>query len=265
MTPIHKIKVTEQLLRVHYYQFFNIKNFYLGFQTDLDYDIDKKGLNNKYPGFLETFDFSNVNVYDLHKFIRIETRGLSDFTHIPKYLYCFWDGNIDDLLNIGDFENFPLLFTNYKSSFFNDLIEVNYYHRICVFNQNAEFLNISVFPNLYDDGFCELTFLNEQYFVISFYDDNNGHGVNLYKYINGQVRSHDIDSLELIKLLDENEIIWELRDLPYHLKNDKEFVLEAVKQNGSALKFASDDLKSGEKLMSLAKIKIAEEDNDLPF
>ena len=70
MKTIHKIEATERILQVHYYQFFNS----LPFCLNSDYDIDIIGINEKYPGFLETFDFANVDVYDLNKFIRIKTR-----------------------------------------------------------------------------------------------------------------------------------------------------------------------------------------------
>jgi predicted nucleic acid-binding Zn-ribbon protein len=227
MKTIHKIEATEHLLQVHYYQFFNTKPFSL----NSDYDIDINGLNEKYPGFLENFDFSNVDVHDLHKFTRIENRSWDyvDF-NLPKYFFCFWKKNIEDLFNIGEFEKFPLLFTEYKSSPFNDLMQFNYYDIICVFNQNGEFLNISVSPNLYDDGYCELTFLNKEYFVISFYDDNNGDHIFLFKYVEGNIESHvDIDSIELINLLDENSIIWNIDNLSVELKNNKSVILKAIK------------------------------------
>ena len=227
MNTIHKIEATEKLLQVHFYQIFNK----MPFSLSSDYDIDINGLNEKYPGFLENFDFSNVNVHDLHKFIRIENRGWDyvDF-NLPKYFFCFWEKNIEDLFNIGEFEKFPLLFTDYKSSPFNDLMQFNYYDIICVFNQNGEFLNISVSPNLYDDGYCELTFLNKEYFVISFYDDNNGENMDLFKYVEGNIERHIcIDSIELINLLDENRIIWKIENLSEKLRDNKSVILKSIK------------------------------------
>lgn len=289
MKVLQKIDPTEKLLQVHYYQFFNS----LPFCLNSDYDIDIIGINEKYPGFLETFDFANVDVYDLNKFIRIKTRlthwysdpnelSNSDFSCInpPKCFFCFWKKDIDDLLNIGEFEKFPLLFTDYKSSPFNDLIKVNYYDTICVYNQNGEYLNISESPNLYDDGWSKLTFLNKEYFVISLYDDNNLDNMKLFKYVEGNIESHvDIDSFELINLLDENRIIWKIENLSEKLrdnktiilnslksdflkfsdinslfKKDKEIVLKAVKLWGNNLEYAGSTLR-GDKEVVLAAVK----------
>ena len=289
MNTIYKIEATEKLLQVHYYQFFNKKPF--PFSLNSDYDIDINGLNEKYPGFLENFDFTNVDVYDLNKFIRIKTRlthwysdpnelSQSDFMHLnlPKYFFCFWEKNIEDLFNIEDLEKFPLLFTDYKSSTFNDLIEVNYYDTVCVFNQNGEYLNISESPNLYDDGYCKLTFLNKEYFVIIDYDDNNGDDMFLFKYINGKIRSHEaIDSLELIKLLYEHKRTWKIENLSFELKNNKsvilnylklsmlnfsdvndlkyyEIVIQAVMKDGLLLQFASATLQNN-KLVVFEAVK----------
>ena len=263
MKTIHKIEPTEKLLQVHYYQFFNT----LPFNLNNFYDININGLNEKYPGFLQTFDFTNVDVYDLHKFIIIRTRlthwysdsnkSKSDLIYLssPQYFFCFWDKNIEDLFNIGEFEKFPLLFTDYKSSTFNDLIEVNYYDTICVYNQNGEYLNISKSPNLYDDGYCELTFLNKEYFVISLYDDNNGDDMGLYKYVEGNIESRVyIDSIELINLLDENSIIWNIDNLSVELKNNKSVILKALKS--ADLNFSDiDDLFKKDKEIVLQAVK----------
>ena len=287
MKVLQKIDPTEKLLQVHYYQFFNT----LPFNLNNFYDININGLNEKYPGFLQTFDFTNIDVYDLHKFITIRTRlthWYSDpikylyleYLSPPQYFFCFWEKNIEDLFNIEDLEKFPLLFTDYKSSTFNDLIEVNYYDTICVYNQNGEYLNISESPNLYDDGWSKLTFLNKEYFVISLYDDNNLDNMKLFKYVEGSIESHvDIDSFELINLLDENRIIWKIENLSEKLrdnktiilnslksdflkisdvnslfKKDKEIVLKAVKLWGNNLEYADSTLRSDKEVV-LAAVK----------
>ena len=121
MKTIHKIVATERLLQVHFYQIFNRKPLSL----NIDDDIDISGLNEKYPGFLENFDFTNVDTHDLLKFIRIESYQISKYD-LPKYFFCFWEKNIEDLFNIVEFEKFPFLFTDYESSTFNDLVGIYY-------------------------------------------------------------------------------------------------------------------------------------------
>ncbi len=271
---IHKILPNEKLLQVHYYQFFNSCPF------ELYYAIDTKGLNEKYPGFLQTFDFTNVDVYDLCEFIRSEERWTDWPLNTPEQLFCFWDKNIDDIFNIQEIEKFPLLFTDYNTSPFNDLVEVNYYDAISIFNQNGGYLNIFHFPNLIDKGSVHLTFLNDEYFVVEIFDDNNGPEMILYNKINGVIIEQGlVDSLELIELLDKNKIAWQIKDLSEKLKNnksimlasldlwshnfievnsifkkDKEIVLKAVNVNGDNLKFADESFKTNREVV-LAAVK----------
>lgn len=97
MKVLQKIDPTEKLLQVHYYQFFNT----MPFNLNNFYDININGLNEKYPGFLQTFDFTNIDVYDLHKFITIRTRLTHcysdpikylylEYLSPPQYFFCFW-------------------------------------------------------------------------------------------------------------------------------------------------------------------------------
>ena len=45
--------------------------------------------------------------------------------------------------------------------------------KIKIYNQKGEFLNISANANLYDDGYCNLSFIDKEYFVFSYYDDKD--------------------------------------------------------------------------------------------
>ena len=231
MKTIHKIEVTEKLLHVHLYQIFNRKSLSL----NIDYDIDISGLNEKYPGFLENFDFSNVDIHELFNFIRTESHHISKYD-LPKYFFCFWEKNIEDLFNIVEFENFPFLFTDYESSTFNDLVGIYYYESIFIYNQKGEFLNISKIVHDVNDEFYNLYFINEEYLCfhhvyqrfltcspsISYY----------YKYINGKIESYEeINSIELLELIDERRIPWNISNLSLKLRNNKSVVLKWIKSS----------------------------------
>jgi hypothetical protein len=231
MNTIHKIEATDKLLQVHFYQIFNRKPLSL----NIDDDIDISGLNEKYPGFLENFDFTNVDTHDLLNFFTTESRQISKY-HLPKYFFCFWGKNIEDLFNILEFENFPFLFTDYESSTFNDLVGIYYYNSIFIYNQKGEFLNISKI--VYDgyDEFYKLYFINEEYLCIyHVYQCFLTHSPSIsyyYKYINGKIESYEeINSIELLELFDERKIPWSLSNLSLKLRNNKSVILKFIKSN----------------------------------
>lgn len=199
MATIHKIETTEHILKAHFFQIYNSDKYEL-LSSDNVLNVDK--IKEKYPNFINTIDFSCIDVYDLFKFLKIERRYHFDDWEMPKYLYYFGNQNSKDLIDIKDFENFSLLLTEIEASPFNDLVGVYYYDSIFIYNQKGEFLNISANANLYDDGYCNLSFIDKEYFVFSYYDDNNGEDMSLYKYLNEQIVSYaEINSLELIGLI----------------------------------------------------------------
>jgi hypothetical protein len=63
MSIVHKIEATESLLKIHFFQLFSVSKEY---ECPI---IDEIGINEKYPGFLETFDFSKVKLDVLFQFI----------------------------------------------------------------------------------------------------------------------------------------------------------------------------------------------------
>ena len=280
MITIHKIETSDKIRQVNFYQFYQLYR-----KNKLSVDIDESAINEKYPGFLDDFNFQDVDLDTLTEFITIERRfeieQFSCLFSMKTDLFCFFDGNIDELLNIKDIKEFPLLFDEYELSPFNDLVSIEYYDSAFLFNIQGEDMNLSASPNLYDGGYCRIVFLDKENFVIEYYDENNGTNSKIYNYINGCLsKDIEISSLELLEKLYEQGVKWAMWNLsdsllrnrdavllsikshPYNildnlegqLLNDREIVFGAVIWDGCALQYASEELKNDREIV-LAAIK----------
>ena len=231
---IVKVKLTEKIKQIYFLQL--LKDLQ---SEDINCEIklDENALNVKYPHFLSTYDFDGVDINELFSFIQWNDRGGRENFHLRfdtiEYLYCF--GNESILLADSDLQwyQFPKFFDSLKESVKNDLVAMFSLGSVYIFNKVGTFLDLSEDPNLYDFGSVRVFFIDETYFVIESYDDNNGTSCTLYNYSNGMIIRDLISTKELLQLLDKEGIEWGLDNLSNVLIADKEIVMMAFNDYSS--------------------------------
>ena len=88
-----------------------------------------------------------------------------------KHFYYFRNESSKDIIGIKEYEDYPFLFTDYKSSTFNDLVGIYYYNSIFIYNQKGEFLNISKKVHDVHEQHYKLYFINEEYLCFYYFDE----------------------------------------------------------------------------------------------
>jgi hypothetical protein len=237
-------------------------------------EIDEMNIEKIYPGFIKTFDFTNVDINFLFDQIRIDRRWSSDnFSCGHKDFYYFSDNELEINEDI-NLKNFPFLFYKYKKSPFNDLISINYYDSIFLYNYFGELLN-SWSANLYDDGYCSLDFkFSEGLLEVIIDDENNGDYREIFKYSNDDKtlkslgntddETYPFEELDLLfKILDRYVALSAVEINGLNLQYapdfiaDKEIVLLAVKENAEAFKYCSEILSNEEEfIIEASKLNI---------
>jgi hypothetical protein len=244
MNTIHKSEATERLLQVHFLQI-----YWFAKQGNIKSVIDEDGINEKYPGFLDSFDFSNVELHILFQFIIFRQKWGDEnesFPIIPTNFYYIWnednyfwanelDWIKDNKTDISSyFEISPLLFVEYKNSPFNDLVGVDYYNSIILLNQKDEILY--QWDKADHDCTCSLTFIDEEYFIIEvdYFEKYRGSETLLFKYSNYEIDSYaKVNSIKLLNLMIENNVRLEIYHLSEELKMDRNTVLALFKNSTS--------------------------------
>lgn len=235
MKTIHKIKVTERLLQVH---FFQIYQKYKSEHLSGDIRIDEEGIEKKYPNLLIDFNFKEVDLDFLFNQISIETscskNALFNAHQNLENFFYFSDSELEDTNENTELGLIPFLFNDYEESPFNDLIRVTYYGSIFLFNQNGELIYIGK-PNLFDNGYCSLVFINEYYFATLEFDENNGNFTRLGKYSVEEKRIiSDPDFLytwDQLDLLHKNNVNWKIEDLSAELRWNENALIATLKFN----------------------------------
>ncbi len=257
MKRVHKIKVTESLLKLHFVQIYSMSK-------EFKYSaIDEEGINEKYPGFLETFDFEQVEMQVLFEFVNYRRKWGNEqkyFDLLPTYFYYIWDkdntynGNTNakeeldwmqmqlDWLkdtkrphwqNIFLFPKNLLLFTDYKIQQNNDLIAVDYYNVILLLDNEGSLLYYWNKSNHECD--TKITFLNDEYIAIetTYFEKHRGDETIFLKYnYEGIERCFNgIDSIELVELIIKNGGRLAFFNLSDELKSDKNIILKLLKHN----------------------------------
>lgn len=282
MKKIQRIILSEKIRQVSFYQFYQ---YWKKNKLSFDIKIDEIGINEKYPGFLSDFNFENVNWDILSECISIQRRegfeSFSTFISSRDHLFCFYEDTLENLYNLKNFKDFPLLFDSYELSLFNDLVRVEFYNSVFLYNSEGTELNYFASPNLYDEGYCRIEFLDEIKLILGNYDNNNGHFLRIYDYLNKNISEGKIDSIKLLEELQKKDIIWRIDQFSDQLKEnrnaillsfkvdntniglyidglsegvitDREIVREAVAIDGSVLQFASEELKNDKEIVTTA-------------
>jgi hypothetical protein len=270
MDRVHKIEATESLLKVHFFQLYSASKEY-------EYPIiDEIGINEKYPGFLETFDFSKVELQVLFEFISYRRKWGHEheyFDLIPNYFFYIWDndnpfyGDISDWIIDTKITNdkdilscpHPYLFTDFITSQNNDLIAVDYYNLILLLNKKDEI--IYHWDKAYHECDCKLTFINEEYIALeaSYFEKYRGDETILMKYSNGEInKCFEVSSFQLFDLIIQNGVRLEIYHLSEELKSDKKIILELLKHNSFEICDLSDlnDTLLGDKEFILEILKL---------
>ena len=257
MKRVHKIKVTESLLKLHFVQIYSMSK-------EFKYSaIDEEGINEKYPGFLETFDFEQVEMQVLFEFVNYRRKWGNEqkyFDLLPTYFYYIWDkdntynGNTNakeeldwmqmqlDWLkdtkrphwkNIFLFPKNLLLFTDYKIQQNNDLIAVDYYNVILLLDNEGSLLYYWNKSNHECD--TKITFLNDEYIAIetTYFEKHRGDETIFLKYNYEEIERcfNGIDSIELVELIIKNGVRLAFFNLSDELKSDKNIILKLLKHN----------------------------------
>ena len=274
MKTIHKIASNKKLLQIHFCQIY--QNYKLG-NMSFGLEIDEKNIEKIYPGFLETFDFTYVDVDILFNNLRVERRyGSEDwfsYAEKPTDFFYLSDNELEINENI-NLENFPLLFYKYKKSPFNDLISINYFGSIFLYNHDGELLN-SWNANLYDDGYCNIDFkFSEGILEIIIDDENNGDYREVLKYSNDDKtlkslgntddETYPFEELDILyKIIDSNIVLAAVENNGLNLQYapdfiaDKEIVLKAIKENAEAFIYCSGTLSNDEEfIIEASKLNI---------
>jgi hypothetical protein len=240
---IKQFETTEWIRQIFFLQLFNRIN---ESQEFCYLQVDLTAIEVQFPGFLESRNFTGISVNELFKYITFELRmGREsiyqmdfDYTHFPEYLYAFCDTYIS--ANYTDFNEFPALYDRVEESTENNLVALYIFHSVYIYNGQGEFLNFSRHPNLYDDGCLGVTFLNNMYLTVDFYDENNRSHIELLKYENGQLIPATCSSEELLELMENRGCQWGFDNLSEDLRDDKDVVLSAFKNIHSTNLFRYD-------------------------
>lgn len=244
MKRVHKIKATESLLKVHFFQIYSMSKEFK-YST-----IDEEGINEKYPGFLETFNFEQVEMQVLFEFVKYRRKWCNEqkyFDLIPTYFYYIWDkdnpfyteesdwikdteiNNDKDILSCPH----PTLFTDYKASQYNNLIAVDYYNVILLLNNKDEVLYNWNKSNHECD--TKITFLNDEYIAIetTYFEKHRGDETIFLKYNYEEIERcfNGINSNELVELIIKNGVRLAFYNLSDGLKSDKNIILTLLKHN----------------------------------
>jgi hypothetical protein len=233
---IRKFKTTEHVRQVFFRQLINrIKNE----EESCNLYADFNSIEELCPGFLYSQNFKGISVNSLFEFITYETRrrdesiygmNTDDHSHFPNYLYGFSNSDLDQ--ETMKFDEFPLLFDRIQESEHNDLIAVFLIQSLYLFNKQGAFLNFTRNPNLYDWGHINIRFIDERFLEIETYDENNGFNIDLYSFDDGVITLFELNSVELLKLMERKGVDWGFNNLNKNLLDDKEIAMLAFsKQN----------------------------------
>jgi hypothetical protein len=244
MKRVHKIKVTESLLKLHFVQIYSMSK-------EFKYSaIDEEGINEKYPGFLKTFDFEQVEMQVLFEFVNYRRKWGNEqkyFDLLPTYFYYIWDkdnpfyAEKSDWIKDTNINNdkgilscpHPTLFTDYKTSRYNNLIAVDYYNVILLLNKKDEVLYNWNKSNHECD--TKITFLNDEYIAIetTYFEKHRGDETIFLKYNYEEIERcfNGINSIELVELIIKNGVRLEIFNLSDELKSDKNIILKLLKHN----------------------------------
>ena len=224
MIKLVKLDTTEFLLKIYFYQI--CRAFQLEESTPYIM-VEVEDIKKEYPDFWDQFNFTNINIHELFKFIKIK-KGLRFYQiELPEFFYFFGEENEVPFLENQNIACFPKLFDDCEESPYNDLLFMNFIQLNYVYRNNGIYLNISIHCDPYGDELIYYKFIDKNHFSMIKYDLNGSHIV-LYKY-DKTVTPIIIESIKMIDLLMRRNVEIELNDIHHKYSKNKTVLLKILK------------------------------------
>jgi 3-methyladenine DNA glycosylase AlkD len=238
MARIKKVIATEELLKIYFFKLYSRKNqIPIIFNEEIGDLICSKTFEEFTSKELFSYCFAGLDNEPMY----------NEINKMPKSFYYF----DDNLVTYENIESYPFLYTDIKTVENSQILEASVHELLSDFyDKKGKYLDFSYTPDfyeLYTEGvFCFKKFINKEYFVI-----NSGirgeywsYYLSIRKYLEGKFEeAQEIDSIELLELIEKKSIRWRLRDLSSELKINKNVLLKAVFNNASVLSEFDESLK----------------------
>jgi hypothetical protein len=247
MSKIIKVDATEELLKIYFFKLYSRKG-------EIELNFDEETIHS----LIVSSSIETIKSADLIKCCSIEYRWGVVTLEIPNSFYYFEKEEILD----NSIQNHPFLYTNIKTINNSSLVEAEINLQGSgsdIYDENNNFLELTIRPNLYDDGFVNIEYLAKNIYSVYYWDENNGEGFDLLMFKDN--RFHSINTFEGLVIENKNTILQLLSidncppllmKASETLRADKEVVLAAVYQNGLELEFASKDLQNDKEVVLVA-------------
>jgi len=221
---IRKFPTTEKFRQIYLLQL-------LEYEESRGVVVDLDSINVAFPSFLQTHDFTGIEVDNLFKYIVFETRAgtnsiyyMNDnFDYFPDVLYGFCEDNFNE--ETSSSADFPLLFDSIDVSVLNNLVAMYQLGSLHVYNKDGDFLGYKEHPNLYDRGHVSAEFIDAQLLVVVNYDENNGSSHTLFTNTDDGLTPCLVGSIKQLKLMMDRGVCWEVDHLTTELRNNRKAVL----------------------------------------
>lgn len=247
MSKIIKVDATEELLKIYFFKLYSRKG-------EIELNFNEETIHS----LIVSSSIETIKSADLIKCCSIEYRWGDVPLEVPNSFYYFEKEEILD----NSIQNHPFLYTNIKKINNSSLVEAEINLQGSgsdIYDENNNFLEFTIRPNLYDDGFVNIEYLAQNIFSVFYWDENNGEHYDLLLF--KENRFHSINSYGGLVLENKNTILQllSIENCPpllmkasESLQADKEVVLAAVTQNGLELEFASKELQNDREVVLAA-------------
>ena len=227
---IQFIPNSERILQVRFYQLIQLlrkegPGWCIAF--------DEEGLEAAYPGFLQTFDFTGVDVEQLYDFITVEYRHWADssfreFAAAQEFM-CFDDATISEDTAI---EDWPIVYDFIQVSEETGWIVVTQFWWTEVWTMDRVPTGVRSSPSYIDNGELFFAPLSPEYVSYEEEDNNNGIRQLLYRWLDGELIQTPISSHEVIDLMMDYGMNVDVRALSEELASDDTTVVKILDHHG---------------------------------
>lgn len=224
MNKLVKTEPTDFLLQIYFYQI--CKEFQFGDSTPY-IKVEVEEIKKEYPDLLDQFNFTNIDIQELFKFIKIKKGFRFYHIELPEFFYFFCEENMDPYFEKLNIVSFPKLFDDCEESPYNDLLFMNFIQSNYVYRNNGIYLNISINCDPNSDELIYFKFLDKDHISMIKYDLDGSH-ILVYRY-NQTLTPIKIASLKIISLLIENNVPIEISDIHQKYRNNKTILLKILK------------------------------------
>lgn len=195
--------------------------------------FDEEGLEAAYPGFLQTFDFTGIDVEKLYDFITVEYRHWADssfreFAAAQEFM-CFEDEAISEDAAL---DEWPTLYDFIQVSEETGWIVVTQFWWTEVWTLDRVPTGIRSSPSYIDNGEIFFAPLSPEYVAYEEEDNNNGIRQLVYQWSDGKLIQTPINSQEVIDLMMDHGMNVDVRALSEELASDDATVVKILEHHG---------------------------------